>query len=117
MLLNGKYLAGRSQNGLRLYPVEGGEQITIPVDAKELVYIPGASDDGHTLFLATEQISSQIYRFDVKTGRRERMMELSPVDRAGVIGALTVLMIPDGKRYAYSYPQELSELHLVERLK
>jgi eukaryotic-like serine/threonine-protein kinase len=117
VLLSGKYLAGRSQSGLRLYPVEGGEQISIPVDPKDLVYIAGASDDGHTLFLATEQIPSQIYRFDVKTGRRELMMELAPVDRAGVIGALTVQMTPDGKSYAYSYPQELSELHWVEGLK
>ncbi len=45
------------------------------------------------------------------------MMELAPVDRAGVIGALTVQMTPDGKSYAYSYPQELSELHWVEGLK
>jgi eukaryotic-like serine/threonine-protein kinase len=117
VLLNGKYLAGRSQSGLRLYPIEGGEQIAIPVDAKELAYIAGASDDGHTLFLATEQIPSQIYPFDVKTGRRELMMELAPVDRAGAIGALTVQMTSDGKSYAYSYPQELSELHLVEGLK
>ncbi|MGI9070042.1 MAG: protein kinase domain-containing protein [Bryobacteraceae bacterium] len=117
VLLNGKYLAGRSQSGLRLYPIDRGEPVRIPVDAKELIYIAGASEDGHTLFLATERLPSQIYRFDVKTGRRELMMELAPVDRAGVIGALTVQMTPDGKSYAYSYPQELSELHWVEGLK
>ncbi|MGI8961281.1 MAG: protein kinase domain-containing protein [Bryobacteraceae bacterium] len=117
VLFNGKYLAGRSQLGLRLFPVEGGEQIVIPVNAKESVNIAGASNDGHTLFLATERIPSQIYRFDVKTGRKELMMELAPVDRAGVIGGMTVQITPDGKSYAYSYPQELSELHWVEGLK
>jgi hypothetical protein len=44
------------------------------------------------------------------------MMELGPVDRAGVIGGMTMQMTPDGKSYAYSYPQELSELTVGRRI-
>ncbi len=117
VLLNGKYLAGRSQTGPRLYPIQGGEPITIPSKGGEFVTIAGGSEDGRTLFLANEGIPSNIFRFDVKTGRKEPMMQLAPVDRAGVIGGLTVQMTPDGKNYAYSYPQELSQLQLVEGLK
>jgi eukaryotic-like serine/threonine-protein kinase len=117
VLLNGKYLAGRSQTGLRLYPIDGGEPIAIPSKPGEFVTIAGASDDGQTLFLAIEGIPSNVFRYDVKTGRRELIMQLAPVDRAGVIGGMTIQMTPDGKNYAYSYPQELSELHWVEGLK
>jgi serine/threonine protein kinase len=114
VLLKGKYLAGRSQTGLRLYPIQGGEPIAIPSKDGELITIAGASDDGQTLFLTKEGIPSTIFRFDVKTGRKELMMQLAPVDRAGVMGGMTVQMTPDGKSYAYSYPQELSELQWVE---
>jgi eukaryotic-like serine/threonine-protein kinase len=117
VLLNGKYLAGRSQTGLRLYPIQGGEPISIPSKEGELITIAGAGNYGQTLFLASEGIPSTIFRFNVKTGRKELMTQLTPVDRAGVIGGMTVEMTPDGKSYAYSYPQELSELQWVEGLK
>ncbi len=116
-LLNGKYLAGRSQSGLRLYPIEGGAPITIASQSGDAVTIAGAGEDGHTLFLATGGIPSKINRYDVKTGAIEPMTQVEPPDRAGVLPSLVVQMTPDGKSYAYSYPQELSELEWVEGLK
>jgi len=116
-VFNGRYLAGRSQTGLRLYPIEGGEPISIPSQKGEVITIAGASGDGQTLFLANEGIPSTIFRFDVKTGRRELMMQLAPIDRTGVMGGMTVEITPDGRSYAYSYPQELSELQWIDGLK
>jgi hypothetical protein len=117
LFLNGKYLAGRSQTGPRLYPIQGGEPIAIPSKGGEFVTVAGASENGQTLFLASEEIPSTIFRYDLKRGREELMMQLAPVDRAGVLGGLTVQIAPDGRSYAYSYPQELSELQWIEGLK
>ncbi len=117
LLLNGKYIAGLSQSGLRLYPVESGDPIIIHLKAGELVSIAGDGGDGHTLFLATATIPSKVYRYDVKAGGMELITEAAPSDQAGVLGAVVLEMTPDGKSYAYSYPQELSELEWVQGIK
>lgn len=116
MLLNDKYLAGTSQAGLRLYPVDGGQPI--PIDLRrDASFLVSSGGDGRTLFLATQTTPSKIYRYNVETGKNELVMEVAPVDRAGVLGGMTVAITPDGKSYAYSYPRELSELQWIEGLK
>jgi hypothetical protein len=117
LLLDGRYLAGRSQAGLRLYPIDGGEPISIPSNTGESSTIAGSAEDGHTLFLATGSVPSKIYSYDVKTGAMQLITEVAPADRAGVLGGMVLRMAPNGKSYAYSYAQELSELNWVEGLK
>ena len=43
--------------------------------------------------------------------------EIMPQDRAGVDNLSRVCVTPDGRSYAYSYPQQLYELFLVEGLR
>jgi serine/threonine protein kinase/Tol biopolymer transport system component len=117
LLLNGKYLAGRSQAGLRLYPIEGGEPISIPSNTGESSIIAGSAEDGRTLFLVTGSVPSKVYSYDVKTGSMQLMTEVAPPDRAGVLGGMVLRLTPNGKSYAYSYAQELSGLNWVEGLK
>ena len=51
------------------------------------------------------------------TGKRDLLLEATPADRAGATGGGGILVTPDGKTYAYSASQQLSELQLVEGLK
>jgi len=45
------------------------------------------------------------------------LLEATPPDRAGATGIGGILVTPDGKSYAYSIDQQLSELQLVQGLK
>ena len=117
LVLADKYLAGRSRSGLRLYPVDGGDSLPVPTAPDEVVSVAGSAADGRTLFLASLTIPSKIYRLDVKTGKADVITEAAPPDRAGILGGMIVQMTPDGNSYAYSYPQELSELQWIEGLR
>jgi hypothetical protein len=60
---------------------------------------------------------ARISLLDLSSGRRTFWKELKPFDAAGSSMILNVVMTPDGKSYAYSYGQMLSDLYLVEGLK
>ncbi len=62
-------------------------------------------------------LPGRVYRVDRRTGRRELWKEIMPSDPAGVPGITSLSITPDGRSYAYSYLQRLSELHVVEGLK
>jgi hypothetical protein len=51
------------------------------------------------------------------TGKRDLLLEVTPTDHAGATGGGGILVTPDGKTYAYSASQQLSELQVVEGLK
>ena len=56
-------------------------------------------------------------RLDRMTGKRDLLLEVTPTDHAGATGGGGILVTPDGKTYAYSASQQLSELQVVEGLK
>ena len=63
-------------------------------------------------------IPAKVERVGLDSGKRELAKEITPYDRAGLLGGINNLRITsDGKAYAYSYVQQLSELQLVEGLK
>ena len=76
------------------------------------------SDAADTLFVANpNQIPTKVYRINIKTGKRELLMSLSPQDRTGLDTLSSLRMTADGKSYAYSYERFLSDLYVVENLK
>jgi eukaryotic-like serine/threonine-protein kinase len=114
LVLNGKYLAGTPGDQLYLYPVEGGKP-EIPPGVTAGERLAGWSQDGRSIFVYNRNVFPyKLYRVDRATGRREVLLEATPSDRAGVTGGGGVLVAPDGKTYAYSVSQQLSELQLVD---
>jgi Tol biopolymer transport system component len=116
LVLNGKYLEGTAGGKLCLYPVEGGEPEILP-GIREGERITGWSQDEHAMFVNLRgEVPSRVYQLDRTTGKRDLLVELAPTDRAGFIGA-SLIVTPDGRSYAYSARQQLSELQLVEGLR
>ena len=116
-MLNGKYLAGTPGDKLYLYPVDGG-QPEIPPGVAPGERLAGWSEDGRSIFVYTRnEFPYKLYRVDRTTGKRDVLLEVTPSDRAGVTGGGGALVTPDGKTYAYSVSQQLSELQLVEGLR
>jgi serine/threonine protein kinase/Tol biopolymer transport system component len=99
-----------------LYPIAGGKPQEVPIAAGEQV--AGWSRDGQELFVFNRNgLPSKVYRVNWKTSHRELMREIAPADRAGTHSVMSMKTTPDGRTYAYSRLQYLSELHMVEGLK
>jgi len=102
---------------LVLLPLAGGEPRPIPgIEPGDRIVRWTA--DGRALFvLRPGQIPTPVFRLDVLSGQRTLWKELAPHDRAGVGTLGSLVMTPDGRTYAYSFQQTLSELYLVTGLK
>ena len=106
-----------------LYPLDGG--VPLPFEAKGL----GANEailawapDRQSVFVRSpsgEPFPCRIYRVDLRTGRREEVLRFTPADQAGLmVGTVfPVRVTADGRGYAYSAPQKLTELHLIGGLR
>jgi serine/threonine protein kinase/Tol biopolymer transport system component len=117
LVLNGRYLAGTPGDKLYLYPVEGGKP-EMPQGVAPGERLAGWSQDGRSIFVYTRnEFPYKIYRLDRTTGKRDLLLEVTPSDRAGATGGGGVLVTPDGKTYAYSASQQLSELQVVDGLR
>jgi Tol biopolymer transport system component len=99
-----------------LYPTAGGEPLRLRLQAGER--LSGCITAGPDLFVTNRSgLPAKVYRIDWRTGQREFVREIRPSDQAGVDNVDSVMITPDGKAYAYSFVQNLSELHVVEGLK
>ena len=79
------------------------------------VYVGNASKD---LPIGIESPSPlRIDRIDVRTGRREPWRQIAIADPAGITGAMSFVMTPDQRAYAYSYGRILCALFLVDGLR
>ncbi len=100
-----------------VYPVEGGAPRAIP-GLTEDDEISRWAPDGKSLYVFRHgELPAKIVRLDLATGKREAWKEVMPSDPAGVVTITPILLTPDGKNYAYSYPRILSQLFLGEGLR
>jgi len=88
--------------------VRGAEPLWIPVgwDAKDRLYF--RFRDG-----SAGQPGERLYRVDLATGRAERLDELAPRDRAGVMGLSQILVAANAEAWAYTAIRRLSDLFVV----
>jgi eukaryotic-like serine/threonine-protein kinase len=112
-----------------IYPIgpNGGSKGEEPTDSKSPRAVPAvqpgelpirwSSDPDWIYVTKPTDIPTKVYRIDIKTGQRELMMSLQPIDRTGLDTTSSLRMTPDGTGYAYSYERFLSELYLVKGLK
>jgi hypothetical protein len=75
------------------------------------------SPDGRSALVgALLGYSVDVVRVDLTSGRRELFKKIGPSDPAGVL-LVGAVFTPDGKSYAYSCFNGLSQLYLVEGLR
>lgn len=100
-----------------LVPLAGGDPVICQgIEAGERPYAWTA--DGTALYVMSRgTLPARVYRVNWQTGRRELWKEVAPRDAAGVPDISAPHVTPDGRSYAYSYRQTLSQLHLVEGLR
>jgi hypothetical protein len=109
-------IAGPGQR-LMLIPIEGGEPRPVPgIEPREAPV--GWSEDQRSLYVFGfgSDMSGQLHRIDLASGRREPWKEFEPPDRAGFGGFSNIVFTPDRKSYAYSLARYISTLYLIEGL-
>jgi len=113
---DGKFVFGFSDS-VALYPVDGqGTPRPVPgIHPQESIL--SVSHDGRSVLVAVlGSYSADVMRVDLATGRRELFRKIGPSDPAGVT-LVDAAFTPDGKSYAYSCFNALSQLYLVEGLR
>jgi hypothetical protein len=103
-------------DSVALYPVDGqGAPRQAPgIHPNETIF--SVSPDGRSALVGVlDSYSAEVMRVDLASGRRELFKKIGPSDPAGVV-LVDAAFTPDGKYYAYSCFNALSQLYLVEGL-
>ena len=113
---DGENVAARDVSGnIAIYSVEGKPPRSVP-GTNGMLPVQW-SLDGHSLFTTVpDEIPARILRIDLTSGRQELVRRLQPGDSGGVYSLWALHLSPDGKSYAYSYRQTLSDLYVAEGL-
>lgn len=113
---DGKFVFGFSDS-VALYPADGqGAPRPVPgIHPDEAIF--SVSRDGRSALVGVlGSYSADVMRVDLASGRREFFKKIGPSDPAGV-ALVDAAFTPDGKSYAYSCFNALSQLYLVEGLR
>jgi len=106
-----------SEKRVFLCPADGGAPLPLAGLADGEFPIQW-SPDGRFLYTHRGgELPARIWRLEIATGRKELVKELAPSDPAGVTSIESIHVTPDGRSFAYSYTQNLSDLYVVEGLK
>jgi hypothetical protein len=110
--VDGKFVFGFSDS-MALYPVDGqGAPRPVPgIHPNEAIF--SVSPDGRSALVGVlDSHSAEVMRVDLASGRRELFKKIGPSDPAGVV-LVDAAFTPDGKYYAYSCFNALSQLYLL----
>lgn len=113
---DGKFVFGFAES-VALYPVDGqGAPRPVPgIHPDETIF--SASPDGRSALVGVlSGYSADVMHVDLASGRRELFKKIGPSDPAGV-ALFQAVFTPDGKYYAYTCGNQLSQLYLVEGLR
>jgi eukaryotic-like serine/threonine-protein kinase len=114
---DGKLVAAQDPGGkITLYPVDGGNAVSVPgVQPGEgpIRWTP----DGKSLLIGKLEIPIQVYILDVTTGQRKLFKTITPADPTGLFNASEPVFSRDLKSSVYSYIRITSDLYVVDGLK
>jgi hypothetical protein len=116
---DGKLVAARLDQKIRVYPLEKGEPSVLPGQLDGEIPIQWSAD-GRSIYVYrfdSGARSVKVYRLGVDSGQRELWKEIVPSDPAGIEFIGPILMTPDASSYVYTYQRRSSDLYVVEGLK
>ena len=115
---DGKRMLGLAADGRpTIYSLAGESPVPIP-GSQPSERPAGWSVDGRGVYVYRRGGSTApVYRVDPATGKRELWKTITAPDPAGITGIAPVIVVMDGKSYAYGVTRILSTLYLVDGLK
>ena len=114
---DGKRVAAQDPNGkVTIYPVDGGDPISLP--NVQLGEVPIQwSADGKGLLVGDWEVPTPVFFIDMTTGQRKLLKTVTPADPTGLFNGSPPIFSRDLKSYVYSYTRITSDLYIVEGLK
>ena len=113
----GKSVAAVGPEGLiTVYPVDGGEAMTVPgstVGERALEWLP----DGKSLLTARVEAPNVVYEVELSTGKRKIFRTIPVPDGIRAEDLSTPIFSADFKSYVYAYTRIGSDLYVVEGLR
>jgi DNA-binding winged helix-turn-helix (wHTH) protein len=96
-----------------VYEAESGD--SRPLAGTRPEWQPVAWDDEDRVYFRDRQkvVPEVLWRLHLETRRIERVAEIAPRDRAGVLGLTRVLVARSGDAWVYSLARRLSDLYIV----
>jgi len=114
---DGRFVIGQGANSaVGIYPIEEGAPRPIPGLPAGFIPAQWSSDSSALYGYHAGELPSKIYQVKISTGKQTIVQELRPGAPAGVVTVKPVVISRDGRRFAYSYNQNLSVLYLISGL-
>jgi Tol biopolymer transport system component len=98
-----------------LYGMEG-ERRSLPGIPPTARIMGFSADDDAVFYFLRGQVPAPVYRLDLASGERTHWVDIAPPSVAGVVTLTRIVMTPDAKHFAYSYPRFLTKLYSVTGL-
>jgi predicted Ser/Thr protein kinase len=112
-----RFLARGADNKPAIFSIVGGPPVLVP-GGQLRESGAGWSSDGRAVYVYRRGDSSAtVSRIDLSTGKRELWKTITAPDPAGITGVAPVIVVMDGRSYAYGVTRILSTLYLVDGLK
>jgi hypothetical protein len=112
----GRRVAGVDRDGeLVVVELANGDARIVPGDFTGRS-VAQWSGDGEALYMRRAGAPMEVARVAVATGEARPWRSIMPADRVGFLGIAAFTMMPDGRGYAYSYAQILSQMFVMEGL-
>jgi eukaryotic-like serine/threonine-protein kinase len=119
---DGKFLIARrlSDQATVLIALDGSGAIQVVPGIEANEGVRHWSSDGKSIYVQNRgnlQSGSQVFKFDLATGKREPIKTILPADLAGYAGNDGELVSSDGSTIVFSYMRILSTLYTLEQSK
>jgi DNA-binding winged helix-turn-helix (wHTH) protein/Tol biopolymer transport system component len=115
---DGQYLVVQQPDQAQgIFNIQHGESRPIPGTTGQFWPVAWSPDSRYLYMYTRTGPPSQIWRFEVATGQKKLVRQLSPTDPAGILEIFNVQMTPDARTFAYGCDRYLSELYVVDGLR
>jgi eukaryotic-like serine/threonine-protein kinase len=112
-----RFVVGVGPNSaVAIYPIESGAPRPIQGLKQGFLPVQWSSDSSALYGYHEGELPSNIYKLEISTGKQTMLRELRPGAPAGVVAVKPVVASRDGKRFAYSYNQNLSVMYIISGL-
>jgi serine/threonine protein kinase len=115
---DGKRVFARDLEGKAwLYSLAGENPRAVPGIERDDDWIGWSDDQSAGYVFHWDEIPARLFRLDLSSGKKRLVAELKRKDPIGVSVILSATITPDGRAYAYTCEQIVSELFLVTGVK
>jgi Tol biopolymer transport system component len=102
---------------LVIHSLDGGPPRGVPREHAQLILVRWSADGRAAFAYRAGELPGHLYRIDLATGGEQVVRTLQPPDAAGVWRIHPVVVTPDGRSWAYTVSQTLSDLYVYSGLR